>query len=56
MTPRERREMITEAIIDDITSHLGDKDLNIILEALRGHFARLAYDEVLKEYKERATV
>lgn len=55
MTPREKREMITNAIIDDIMSNFSDADLGIIRDALETHFAHYAYDEVLKEYRERAT-
>ncbi len=56
MTPREKREMITNAIIDDImTNPLDGFNLDIIRDALATHFAQMAYDEVLKEYKERAT-
>ena len=55
MTPREKREMITNAIIEDIMTTLSDDDLGIIREALESHFARCAYDEILKEYRERAT-
>lgn len=55
MTPREKREMITNAIIDDILTNMEDNDLGLIRDALETHFAHYAYDEVLKEYKERAT-
>lgn len=55
MTPREKREMITNAIIDDIMETMGDHDLGLIRDALETHFAHYAYDEVLKEYRGRAT-
>lgn len=56
MTPREKREAITQAVIDDIMAdpHEGF-NLDIIRDALETHFAHWAYDEVLKEYKARAT-
>lgn len=56
MTPREKREAITQALIEDIMSdpHEGF-NLDIIRDALETHFAHWAYDEVLNEYKQRAT-
>ena len=56
MTPREKREMITSAVIEDIMSNpLEGFNLDIIRDALETHFAHYAYDEILKEYRERAT-
>lgn len=56
MTPREKREMITNAIIDDI---LGDPlnrcNLDIIRDALETHFAHYRYSEIEAEYRGRAT-
>lgn len=55
MTPREKREMLTNAIIDDIMSNpLDSINLDIIRDALETHLAHYAYDEIVKEYKERA--
>lgn len=55
MTPREKREMITNAIIDDIMADPSEGfNLDIIRDALETHFAHYAYDEILKEYKGRA--
>jgi hypothetical protein len=53
MTPREKREMIVQAIIDDILANPPRND-RLLRDALETHFASYAYDEVLKEYKERA--
>lgn len=56
MTPREKREMITNAVIEDIMSNpLESFNLDTIRDALETHFAHYAYDEILKEYRERAT-
>lgn len=55
MTPREKREMLTNAIIDDIMSNpLDSTNLDIIRDALETQLAHYAYDEIVKEYKERA--
>ena len=54
MTPREKREMIVQAIIDDILANPPRND-KLLRDALETHFAHYAYDEVLKEYRERAT-
>jgi hypothetical protein len=55
MTPREKREMLTNAIIDDIMSNpLESNNLDIIRDALETQLAHYAYDEIVKEYKERA--
>ena len=54
MTPREKREMLTDAVIDDILSRLSDDDLGIIRDALADHFAHWRYEEIENEYKERA--
>lgn len=55
MTPREKREMITNAIIDDIMADPSEGfNLDIIRDALETHFAHYAYDEILREYKGRA--
>ena len=55
MTPREKREMLTNAIIDDIMSNpLDSINLDIIRDALETQLAHYAYDEIVKEYKERA--
>jgi len=55
MTPREKREMLTNAIIDDIMSNpLDSTNLDIIRDALETQLAQYAYDEIVKEYKERA--
>jgi hypothetical protein len=53
MTPREKREAITQAIIEDILANPPRND-KLLRDALETHFAQLAYDQVLKEYKERA--
>ena len=56
MTPRQKREMLTNAVIDDImTNPLEGFNLDIIRDALETHFAHYAYDEIVKEYTERAT-
>ena len=56
MTPREKREMITNAIIDDImTNPLEGFNLDIIRDALETHFAHYRYSEIEAEYRGRAT-
>lgn len=56
MTPREKREMLTNAVIDDIMENIYEGfNLDIIRDALETHFAHYAYDEIVKEYNERAT-
>lgn len=56
MTPRQKREMLTNAVIDDIMANpLEGFNLDIIRDALETHFAHYAYDEIVKEYSERAT-
>lgn len=56
MTPREKREMLTNAVIDDIMENIYEGfNLDIIRDALETHFANYAYDEIVKEYNERAT-
>jgi hypothetical protein len=54
MTPREKREELTRAIIDDILENPPHND-KLLRDALETHFAHYAYNEVLREYKERAT-
>jgi len=55
MTPREKREILAHAIIDDIMSNPLDSDnLDIIREALESHLARCGYSEIEGEYKARA--
>lgn len=56
MTPREKREIITNAIIDDImTNPLEGFNLDIIRDALETHFAHYRYSEIEAEYRGRAT-
>ena len=55
MTGREKREMLTNAIIDDIMQTMADNDLGIIRDALETHFAHYRYEDIENEYKERAT-
>lgn len=55
MTPREKREMITNAIIDDIMETMNDNDLGMIRDALQTHFAHYSWAEVEAEYRGRAT-
>ena len=55
MTPREKREMLTGAVIDDIMENIyEDGNLGIIRDALADHFAHWRYEEIENEYKERA--
>ena len=54
MTPREERELIDSAIINDILENMEDNDLGIIRDALESHFARYRWAEIEQEYKERA--
>lgn len=55
MTPREKREMLTDAVIDDIMENIyEDGNLGIIRDALADHFAHWRYEEIENEYKERA--
>lgn len=55
MTPREQREQITGAIIEDIIENVFEGfNLEIIRDALETHFAHWRADEVEDEYKRRA--
>jgi hypothetical protein len=54
MTPREERELIVSAIINDIMENMEENDLGIIRDALESHFARYRWAEIEQEYKERA--
>jgi hypothetical protein len=55
MTPREERELIVNAIIDDIMGDpLNGGNVEIIREALESHFARYRWAEIEQEYKARA--
>jgi hypothetical protein len=54
MTPREKRELITGAIIDDIMENITEDDsLGIIRDALENHLARWRAQEVEDEYQRR---
>jgi hypothetical protein len=56
MTPREKREMLTNAIIKDIMLNpLEGFNLDIIRDALETHFAHYSWAEVENEYRQRAT-
>jgi len=55
MTGREKREMLTNAIIDDIMENMTDNDLGIIRDALETHFAHYRFTDIENEYRERAT-
>ena len=56
MTPRQKREMIVKAIIEDIMNNPTEGfNLDIIRDALETHLAHYAYDEIVKEYTGRAT-
>lgn len=55
MTPREQRELITSAIIDDIMENITEDDsLGIVRDALENHLAHWRAQEVEDEYKRRA--
>lgn len=54
MTPREQRELIVGAIIDDIMTNMEENDLGIIRDALESHFARYRWADIEQEYRERA--
>lgn len=54
MTPREKREMIVQAIIDDILANPPRND-RLLRDALETHFAHYRYADIEKEYRERAT-
>ena len=54
MTGREKREMLTNAIIDDIMQTMSDNELVIIRDAHETHFAHCRYEDIESEYKERA--
>lgn len=54
MTPREKREALTRAIIDDILENpSNNKDL--ICLALWDYYSSQPFAEIEREYKERAT-
>jgi hypothetical protein len=55
MTPREKREMIANAIIDDIMTNMEEHDLGIIRDALETHLAHYSWAEIEQEYKGRVT-
>jgi hypothetical protein len=55
MTPREKREMLEDAIIDDIMENIyKDGNLGLIRDALADHIAQWSYESIEQEYKERA--
>ena len=54
MTPREKREMLTDAIAEDIMSNLTDFNLCILSDALGEYLAKWSDEEIENEYKERA--
>jgi hypothetical protein len=54
MTPREKRELITGAIIDDIVENVYEGfNLEIIRDALATHYACASWSDIEKEYKQR---
>ena len=56
MTPRQKREMIVKAIIEDIMNNPTEGfNLDIIRDALETHFAHYRYQEIEHEYRQRAT-
>ena len=56
MTPREKREMLEDAIIDDIMENIyQDGNLGLIRDALADHIAQWSYENIEQEYKARAT-
>lgn len=55
MTPREKREEITQAIIDDILENPA-RSRSTIYTALWDYFSRQPYARIEDEYKERATL
>lgn len=55
MTGREKREMLTQAIIDDILENPSRSRKDIYL-ALWDYYSRKPYADIEAEYKERATV
>lgn len=55
MTPREKREMLTQAIIDDILEN-PSRSRKTIHTALWDYYSRQPYQEIENEYKERATL
>lgn len=55
MTPRQKREMIVKAIIEDIMNNPTEGfNLDIIRDALETHFAHYSWAEVENEYRQRA--
>jgi hypothetical protein len=55
MTPKEKRVILANAIIEDIMSNPLDADnLDIIREALESHLARYRYSDIEGEYQARA--
>lgn len=55
MTPREKREELTQAIIDDILENPA-RSRAVIYRALWDYYSRQQYAEIENEYKERATL
>ena len=55
MTPTEIREILTDAIIDDIMENIyKDDNLGTIRDALNAYLANWLDDEIEGEYKARA--
>ena len=55
MTPRQKREMLTNAIIDDIMENIyEDGNLGLIRDGLADHIAQWSYENIEEEYKARA--
>lgn len=55
MTPREKREILTDAVIDDIMDNIfKDANLGLIRDGLFDHLAQWTDAEIENEYKERA--
>lgn len=55
MTPREKREELTRAIIQDVLENVCEgSDIAIITRSLENHLAHWRAHEVEDEYKRRA--
>ena len=54
MTPTEKREMLIDAIADDIMENIfKDDNLGLIRDALNDHLSRWSDEGIQGEYRER---
>jgi hypothetical protein len=55
MTPTQKRELLTDAIIDDIMDNIfNDANLGLIRDGLFTYLAHWSDDEIAGEYQARA--